>query len=65
MSRRRYDLAPHDVDLIEADAADLYEAMRAAEPDGGTWPAWPDVAESARALYRFAARNPYSFPGGG
>lgn len=57
-------LAPHDAELIEADARELYETWRRDSDDAAarTAPGWEKAAEPIRRLCRGLARNPYGGP---
>jgi hypothetical protein len=53
-------LAVHDAELVEADAALLYEEHRVSEGEEAVeWPAWADLADGHKAMFRFFARHPY------
>jgi len=52
-------LAPHDAELIEADAQRLWEEQENGDPRHAVWRPWVDLPEYQRVLYRDFARNPY------
>lgn len=51
-------LAPHEAELVEADARAAYERLRR-HPVYAGLPPWPDAHESFRSVYMAAAANPY------
>lgn len=52
-------LAPHDAELVEADARQLWEQMKTHHPRR---PAWDDLSDTERELCRRIAADPYRMP---
>lgn len=50
-------LAPHEADLVEADAAAMYEVMRVTHRPYLL--PWPRASEEFRAVFLQRAANPY------
>lgn len=53
-------LAPHDADLVEADAAQLYENDKAHRKGLGFAIPWRKLPRGLQDRYRALACNPYS-----
>lgn len=62
MSRRRFHLAPHEVDLVEADARQLHAEL-AERLDLA--PTFEEMPPASQALLRNMAADPYAFAGVG